>query len=320
MTETLSWVVGAGGLLGSSVVRALTPYGRPWSPVQPVTWADHEAAIAQIRRAASDFVEAADERSWQVAWCAGAGVTATQLADLERELDCFTALLDSLRTASDDRRGLPPGSVFLASSAGALYAGSQGAPFDEATPVAPISAYGRIKAEAEARASAWAAETGGQVVVGRVANLYGPGQGLGKPQGLISQIIKSHLIRRPISIYVPLDTMRDYIYSSDCGQLVRDALARLAADGLPRGAVVTKVLASHQQVTIGRVLAEIRRAFKRNPQIILGSSPQAAMQARDLRLGSCVWPELDRRPLTPLSVGIQATIAHLREVQQAGRL
>jgi UDP-glucose 4-epimerase len=319
MTAPLSWVVGAGGLLGSSVVRAIAPHGRLWSPAEPVTWADHEAAIAQIRRAASDFVAAADGGTWQIAWCAGAGVTATQLADLERELDCFTTLLDSLRTASE-RPGQQPGAVFLASSAGALYAGSQGAPFDEATPVVPISAYGRIKAEAESRVSAWAGETGGRVVVGRIANLYGPGQGLGKPQGLISQIIRSHLIRRPISIYVPLDTMRDYIYSSDCGQLVRDALSRLSSDGSPEGAVVTKILASHQQVTIGRVLAEIRRAFKRNPQIVLGSSPQAAMQARDLRLGSRVWPELDRRQLTPLSVGIQATIAHLREVQRAGRL
>lgn len=311
MTAPLSWVVGAGGLLGSHVVRSLAHDARTWSPATPVTWSDHDAATAQLRQAAAQFLRAAGDGPWQVAWCAGAGVTATQPADLERELDSFSALLDALRG---------PGLVFLASSAGALYAGSQGAPFDEETPVAPISAYGHAKAEAESRLRGWAAQSGGRALVGRIANLYGPGQGLEKPQGLISQIIRSHLIRRPISIYVPLDTMRDYIYAADCGALVRDSLVRLAGDDAPGGTVVTKVLASHQQVTIGRVLAEIRRVFKRNPQIVLGASPQAAMQARDLRLGSCVWPELDRRQLTPLSVGIQATTAHLREVQGAGRL
>ena len=65
--------------------------------------------------------------------------------------------------------------------------------------------------------------------MGRIANLYGPGQGLEKPQGLISQIIRSHLIRTPISIYVPLDTMRDYLFAPDCGELVVDALRRLPA-------------------------------------------------------------------------------------------
>ena len=83
---------------------------------------------------------------------------------------------------------------------------------------------------------------------------------------------------------------------------------------------MTKILASHQHATVGRLLAEMRRIFRRSPQIILGSSAQAALQARDLRLGSRVWPHLDRRQLTPLHVGIHATTSHLRALQQQGRL
>jgi UDP-glucose 4-epimerase len=86
------------------------------------------------------------------------------------------------------------------------------------------------------------------------------------------------------------------------------------------GLHVTKVLASHQHVTVGRLLAEMRRIFRRSPQIILGSSVQSALQAHDLRLGSQVWPHLDRRQLTPLHVGILATTAHLRALQRDGRL
>lgn len=320
MTTPLSWVVGAGGLLGSNVLRALERDGRLFSPAEPVTWADPGAAVAQIRSGVSDFLDAARGGPWQIAWCAGAGVTSTRLAHLEQELHFFSTLLDSLRAAARDTEDQLPGTLFLASSAGALYAGSPAPPFDEETPVAPISEYGWTKAEMESRAHMWAAETGGRVVVGRIANLYGPGQGLEKPQGLISQIIRSHLIRAPISIYVPLDTMRDYIYAPDCGELVLDALQHLPPGSSPAGTVVTKVLASHQQVTVGRLLAEMRRIFKRSPQIVLGSSPQAALQARDLRLRSRVWPEIDRRPLTPLSVGILTTTTHLRAVQRAGRL
>ena len=313
MTTPLSWVVGAGGLLGSSVVRALERDVRPWAPPVPVAWADPDAAVAQLHSGAADFLEAAGGEPWQVAWCAGAGVTATSLAHLERELAYLDAVLDGLRAERS-------GTFFLSSSAGALYAGSHAPPFDEATPIAPLSEYGRVKAEMEARVRGWASETGGRAVVGRIANLYGPGQGLEKPQGLISQIIRSHLIRTPISIYVPLDTMRDYVFAQDCGDLVRDVLRRLRSDESPEGTVVTKILASHQQVTVGRILAEVRRIFKRSPQVVLGSSPQAALQARDLRLRSRVWPELDRRPLTPLGAGILATTAHLRTLQRAGRL
>ena len=309
----ISWVVGAGGLLGSCVVRALETDGPLWSPAAPVTWSDPQAATRELRSGAAEFLAAAGDRPWQVAWCAGAGVTATGLAHLERELEYLDALLGGLRAGS-------PGTFFLASSAGALYAGSQAPPFSEHTPIAPISEYGWVKAEMESRVRTWAAETGGRAVVGRIANLYGPGQGLEKPQGLISQIIRSHLVRTPISIYVPLDTMRDYVYAPDCGELVRDVLRRVREEGTPAGSVVTKILASHQQVTVGRILAEVRRMFRRSPQVVLGSSPQAALQARDLRLRSRVWPDLDRRPMTPLGAGILATTAHLRDVQRAGRL
>jgi UDP-glucose 4-epimerase len=320
MTTPLSWVVGAGGLLGSSVVRALDKDGWLWTPTAPITWADPDAAVVQIRNGVSEFLAAARGGPWQIAWCAGAGVTATHLTHLERELHYFTALLDELRDDAPDSHVQQPGTLFLASSAGALYAGSHAPPFDEETPIAPLSEYGRIKAEMESRARSWAAGTGGRVVVGRIANLYGPAQGLEKPQGLISQIIRSHLVRVPISIYVPLDTMRDYIYAADCGELVVDALRHLQTASSPPGTVVTKILASHQQVTVGRLLAEMRRIFKRSPQIILGSSPQAALQARDLRLSSRVWPALDRRQLTPLNVGIHETTAHLRAMQSQGRL
>jgi UDP-glucose 4-epimerase len=81
-----------------------------------------------------------------------------------------------------------------------------------------------------------------------------------------------------------------------------------------------KILASQRAITIGAVLAEMRRIFKRNPRIVLGASSVSAMQARDLSLRSRVWPELDRRSLTPFPVGVATTAADLLRRLQLGAL
>ena len=63
----------------------------------------------------------------------------------------------------------------------------------------------------EADLRRFAAATGTAVLVGRIANLYGPGQNLAKPQGLVSQLCLANLTGQPLSIYVSLDTLRDYL-------------------------------------------------------------------------------------------------------------
>ena len=66
------------------------------------------------------------------------------------------------------------------------------------------------------------------MVIGRIANLYGPGQDPTKAQGLVSQLCRAHLERRPTSIYVSLDTARDYLFVDDAARLVLGATERAA--------------------------------------------------------------------------------------------
>jgi len=70
----------------------------------------------------------------------------------------------------------------------------------------------------------WSQRNEASALIGRIANLYGPGQNISKPQGIISQICRSYLLGYPLSIYVSLDTLRDYIFAPDCAALVADAL------------------------------------------------------------------------------------------------
>ena len=314
MTEQLvSWVIGAGGLLGRNVESALARRGEIWRPAFAVRWGTPDAS-GQLAAAATYFGQRVAGRPWQIAWCAGAGVMSTSRNQLAGETQAFDAVLNAL---ADEMQPGSDGAAFVASSAGGLYAGSSPPPFTEASAVRPISPYGEAKLQMERTVSDWAAEHNWPVVVARIANLYGPGQDLNKSQGLVSQICRAHLLRRPVSIYVPLDTIRDYVFARDCGLLAADLLAR-GRHELPAGtAAVVKILASQRGVTIGGLLAEAQRVFGRRIDVSIQlGNPAARYQARDLRLRSVVWPEIDRRPPTPLATGIRSTFEHtLRQLQ-----
>ncbi|WP_052462222.1 NAD-dependent epimerase/dehydratase family protein [Nigerium massiliense] len=304
MTAPLTWVVGAGGLLGQHVVAALD--GRaPRFAAPPIPWSEPERARAVLADAAASFVGKAGDQPWQVIWCAGAGVTGTSKEDLDNELAALSAALEGLG-------GGPRGAVFFASSAGGVYAGVGFPPYTEVSPVRPLAPYGFAKLEAERIVTDWAMRTGTSALIGRIANIYGPGQNLDKPQGLVSQLCASFLKRRASHIWSSLDTLRDYVFVADCAELVLDALDRLRAETSDRPQVVTKIFASGRSMSIASVIGELRLVFRRRPLIVLGASPTSAMQARDLSMHSLVWPELDRRSWTPFTVGAMRTLDDLR--------
>ncbi len=317
----MSWVVGRGGLLGRNVERALSTRGPIWYPGQHFEWNERETLTQQLSAASVEFAQQVGTAPWQLVWCAGAGVVSTGPDELRQETEAFRHLLEALAGAL--RIGqMGSGALFLASSAGGLYAGSDRPPFTEHSPVMPLAPYGWTKVEQEAIATGWCSHHKVPLLIGRISNLYGPGQNLGKNQGLITQVCQRMLVRQPFSLYVPLDTIRDYLFSADCGALIADGLARLRHEAWSAAHVpqVVKVFASQQPSTVATVLAEIRRVTKRPIRVILTASPSARHQAPDLRMASVVWPELDRRPLTTLGAGIYMVVLDLLAKMELGRL
>ncbi|MEP7018968.1 MAG: NAD-dependent epimerase/dehydratase family protein [Actinomycetota bacterium] len=320
----LTWVIGRGGLLGQSVEAAMGGSmdnkgqgTQVWCPAGSIPWTEPTAVARELGAQAAQFLREAGERPWSVAWCAGAAVTGTSAQALDLEL---VALRETLAALAAAPRG-ENGAFFFASSAGAVYAGVGTPPYDELSPVRPLAAYGQAKLDAEALVSEWSDRTGTSSLIGRISNLYGPGQNLAKAQGLISQICRSHLTGQPLSIYVSLDTLRDYLFVPDCAALVVSGMARLREEQAAKGpGVVTKIMASQRAITIGAVLGEMRRIFKSAPRIVLGASSVSSMQAKDLSLQSRVWPDLDHRGLTPFPVGIATTAAELLRRLQTGAL
>ena len=312
----LTWVIGEGGLLGSGVALAASRSGELWRAPYAISWSAPCGAGDELGSLARVFLRDAGDGPWSVLWCAGSGTIATPREVLAVELVALRATLSALGTATGAERG----AFFFASSAGGVYAGVGAPPYDEFSPVHALSDYGRAKIEAEALVSEWHERFGIPTLIGRIANIYGPGQNINKAQGLISQICRSQLLGRPLSVYVPLDTLRDYLFAPDCAGLIVDAMARLRElDHTTTPGAITKVLASQRAITVGAVIGEMRRIFKNPPRIVSAASLSSSVQVRDLSLISKVWSDLDRRTLTPFPVGVAVTWADLlRRLQGSG--
>ena len=297
-TDRRVWVIGLGGLLGRAIKR-ITP-DAPRFEHPPLRWAD-DNVVDEINQLAVEFGEG--PTPWSVMWCAGAGIIGTGPAELQRETEILSSALQGLRGARNQ------GTLVLASSAGGVYGGARAIPITEETSPRPLAEYGRNKLTQEALVEAWAEETGNQACAARIANLYGPGQRLTKPQGLISQICKAALLRQPISVYVSLDTLRDYLFVDDCAHTLLAMARRLRLE--PPGTFVTRIVASGNSVSIGSLLGEVRRVLGRRPTVVMASSPTSSLQGSALSFRSTVWTETDHR-VTPLAAGIGQTVEDMR--------
>lgn len=305
MSDPVTWVVGAGGLLGRHVAQRLTGTGHELV-TQKIPWSDPDEARAALQHGFAELLaRAGDERPWNIAWCAGAGVVSTSAEALERDAAVFAEFVRHLgRHPMAGARG----AFFLASSAGGVYAGSPDTPpFTEDTDPLPLAPYGFMKLAKETELTASADASGMRVFIGRIANLYGPGQNIEKPQGLVSHLCRAHFTGQPLSIYMPLDTLRDYLLVSDCAAMVVAGLDDLRRVTTPQEPVAIKILASGRGTSIGALIAESTRLFRRKPPIELVASDKAAGQVLDLRLRSVRWLDLDRYARTTLPAGIAIT-------------
>lgn len=272
----LAWIIGRGGMLGSALAARA---GEDVSFFQgaPVPWADPQTAGDVLAADARRFAEACDDGTWAVLWAAGASVVASGDQGVEAEESVFARTVQALAQALPRGRG----AVFLASSAGGLFAGSTGAPFDDSTVPHPISPYGRLK---RAQEEAALASLRGRVplVIGRLANLYGPGAQPDKAQGLVPQLCLAAVRRRPLNLYVSMDTVRDYLYVDDSADmawhLVDEAIRTQSTE--PRFAI----LASGQPTTVAHVIATVQHVAHRRVPLALGTHPTSRHQVVDLRL------------------------------------
>lgn len=295
------WVIGASGLLGSALSGALRTGGdQPFTPAERLAWHDTPRVMAQLAKSVVEFsslVNAGD--TWEVYWAAGIGT----FASLAEELDRETVVLAAFLTALEQQPALraASGAISLASSAGALYAGASNEIINEETAVAPTTPYAHAKLEQEGLVAAFAERQGNVfALTARISTLYGVGQAFGKKQGLLTHIARSIVRNRPVQIYVPFDTIRDYITASDAA--VRMVMIVRQHAGEARR--VTQVVASEQPTTIAEILATFKRVSRRAPRVVTGVDRNTALYTRQVQFRSLMPSGEHGWPSTSLIVGI----------------
>lgn len=283
------WVLGAGGMLGTALVRALSAPGAAlYRFPQSLAWSDRTQLSLQLGQGLKAFLSGltADD-DWEIYWAAGVGAMGSSADELDAETQALAALLDQLQASLPSCPA--PGVIAFASSAGALYAGSPQFEITEQTPITLLNPYAQAKRRQEQLLeAALPALAQVRVLIARFSTLYGPGQAQGKRQGLLTHIARCALRHQPVEIFVPLDTARDYLFVDDAaGALV--ASARALARWPER--LHTRIIAAERSATISEILSTFNRLIKRRLRVVCNRNSLSALYA----------PRVAYRSLSPLA-------------------
>jgi UDP-glucose 4-epimerase len=116
--------------------------------------------------------------------------------------------------------------------------------------------------------------------IARISNIYGPGQDLAKAQGIISKLAVSGIRKVPIPIFVPLDTVRNYIYVDDAAE----KLVRFAKENF--GISSIQMVTSPENLSLSSVIGTCNRVFHRRPLVVHCDLGIADQHSRSLAMRS----------------------------------
>jgi UDP-glucose 4-epimerase len=262
----LVWVIGSGGLLGKALHSEISKSTEIlFDPAIKFYWSNPKIVSEQLENAVNQFSLLATKKiCWKIYWAAGVGNMHSAEETLLDEQFILEKLISSL--LSNANLNLRAGTFIFSSSAGAIYAGAKEGVVTELTDPAPINAYGKAKLLQEYLINKLNKDGHGATVVAcRITTLYGFSSMGGKQQGLIGEMIRKILSNQVAHIYVPLQTMRDYISASNAAKQMIDVAELKTNENL---GTYVKIIASGTSVSIAQILAILRRICKRNLRIV----------------------------------------------------
>lgn len=268
----IAWVIGGGGLLGSSIANQLLKQGVTlFKTNKNFQWSYKKELHSQFKNEIYKFIDDIKYYdSWEIYWAAGISnmhSSNTQLISETDTLDNFFTIL--LSTNLDNSK---PGSFIFSSSAGAIY-GDNGGLVNEDSKETPSTNYGKFKLKQEKRLIEGINNAKNiKLFIARLTTLYGPKQSKGKNQGLVTEIIRKTIENRPLHIYVPMDTSRDYLFSKDAAA----GLCQLWTEGLDNDhKFFIRIIASESSTTIAQIISICSKVLKRRPKILTSSNEKA---------------------------------------------
>jgi UDP-glucose 4-epimerase len=270
------WILGHGGFLGSAIKQKAGQFGFDVLPPIYTPWSDPAARAKVLVESAERFSVFASGSSMTIIWAAGADSVVNTRSGRTSDSDSFHDFVTALNSnpASHGAR------VVIVSSAGGVYSGSPSPPFDVNSPVQAINQYGldKIAMEELSRAEL---STNFHVHLARVTNLFGPWPG--PRQGLINRLCTAAATREALQIYVPLDTVRDYIDVSDAARLLLlelDAVNQTQSSGEP----TVSLIGSGESSSVGSVINTVTHVTHRKVPVTMAWLESTQLQPRDLRM------------------------------------
>jgi UDP-glucose 4-epimerase len=138
---------------------------------------------------------------------------------VEADVRALTEAVEAVRKLAS-----PPRFIYV-SSGGTVYGSQLTPPYSEDLEARPTTSYGRAKLRLEEVVSVGLQD----FIIARVSNVFGPGQPVGRGQGVVAHWLRALRRGEPLKLFGDPGTIRDYVYSMD----VADALVAMAGAESP---------------------------------------------------------------------------------------
>lgn len=310
-----AWVIGEGGLLGAHLRAQLEtqPGVQIFTPSAAFSWGNNEIVLQQFQVAIDAFAKTvAVEDEWLIFWAAGRGTMHSAEQELLEETQIFKHFIHMIVHSS---LNLAKGLFHFASSAGAVYAGSQNSIITEKTLTHPINPYGVAKLEQESFLKNMVQQNPLlNVLVTRISTLYGNRIKQNDIQGLLAKISRQVVRNQPIHIYVPLGTMRDYLHAGDAARTIASTAEYLQGK---RGGFYIKLVASERACTIAEIISIFKRAAHRNIRVIHYALPSSAFYVKNIQYRSISFKNILSLPPRNLLIGISQLLENDRYLSKS---
>ncbi len=253
-----SLVFGRRGLVGSALLQQLRLSGDVYEVQTSIRWRSKIEAAADLQRILSGFRTFIGNEQWAIYWAAGKGHLGSTYEEMRVEEELLELLCASISNWNDSN-----GILVLMSSAGAVWASASPGQICESTPTSGTSPYAKSKLRQEALVARLCQQRPVRGLVMRLSSVYGVNQDLSKPQGLISRLCIASVMRRPIEVFVPLETTRNYIHAVDAAKMIIAATTRIAQGPSLTDELEMRIICSRDNHSIASVCRAVEVITRR---------------------------------------------------------
>ena len=306
-------LIGAGGLIGSAIASEAKRFGIGVSSPK-VAWGTGKA-LPDLQEWMETLHRNSNSASLDMIWAAGVPDMRASRDVLSSSSSIFTTFLEWL-TQNSSSGAL--GSISYISSLGGIYEQTNFLEANEEVRPEPLSAYGAFKMSDEDSLAKTGTLTGIRTLSVRLPSVFGPSSSFSIRGGLINSLSLSTILRRPMRIYVPLDTLRPYLYVRDVPRFLLRLLAELRQ--FPPATNETKNVLSPTMLSVATIIGEFKRTVHALPPISYGVGLNHTSPAQLSTIRSSTFSGIRITAPTPFRAAIKSTFNSVLIAHSEGRL